>query len=354
MEEMKNPTSGPEEDEFERAMREARPRIVAVGCGGAGGNTISRLMEDGISGVKTIAVNTDAQDLIHTNADSRILIGREVTGGLGAGGDPELGEVAATEDEDLLKDPLYEVDMSFITCGLGGGTGTGAGPIVADVSKRMGALTVGVLTLPFSVEGERRARNATVGLAEFREVLDSILIIPDDKLLEIVPDLSIEEAFRLADRLLADSIKGIIELVTMPGVMNLDFADIETILRDGGVSMMGIGESGTGDRAIDAAEEALESPLLEADLSKAGEALVSISGGPSMTLGEAERIADKVSEALAPDAQVNWGAQISEDLEEAIRVMIIIPGVHSPWARGIEARRKQKDVEEGLRGLKYI
>lgn len=342
------------DEKFERAINDASPRILVIGCGGAGGNTISHIMKIGVKKAKTITVNTDAQDLIHTNADAKILIGRSITGGIGTGSNPEIGRMAAERDKTLLKNALYNTDMVFITCGLGGGTGTGAGPVIAKISKSVGALTVGVLTLPFSVEGVKRARNADLGLEKFSNILDSILIIPDDKLLEIGSNLSIEEAFTLADELLANFIKEIIEMVTKPGLINLDFADIKEVLKNGGVTMMGFGESDSRERAFYVARKALDNPLLEADISKAKMALVNIIGGPYMTLEDAESIVNNISDALSPNAQVTWGAQTLENLENTIKVMIIIPRVYSPWASGILKGKKRKTMDKILKNIENI
>ncbi|KXB05019.1 cell division protein FtsZ [candidate division MSBL1 archaeon SCGC-AAA382A03] len=355
------PNSEAVDEELEQALREARARIVAVGCGGAGGNTISRMMEVGIQGAETIALNTDAQDLLYATADKKLLIGREATGGLGAGNDPSKGEEAAKENEEELKDYLADSDLVFITCGLGGGTGTGSAPIVAEVAKRLGALTVVVVTLPFSVEGKRRSRNAEIGLKKLREVADTVIVIPNDKLLEVAPDLPIPAAFKVADQLLMDSIKGITELIAKPGLINLDFADVATVLKGNGVAMIGIGESDTDSRAEEAAEEALNSPLLDVDVTGARGALVNVTGSPDMSLDEAESIVGRVSEALDPEAQVSWGAQVSDDLKKAVKVMVILSGVHSPYVLGPNEeptgetigreREKEEDMELGLESL---
>lgn len=324
--------SEPVDEELEQALREARARITAVGCGGAGGNTISRMMEVGIQGADTLALNTDAQDLLNATADRKLLVGREITGGLGAGNDPSKGEEATRQSEDELKEHLHRADMVFVTCGLGGGTGTGASPIVAEVAKRLDALTVGVVTLPFSVEGKRRSRNAEVGLRNLREVADTVIVIPNNKLLSVAPDLPIPAAFMAADQLLMDTIRGITELITKPGLINLDFADVRTVLSGGGVAMIGIGESGRENRATRAADEALNSPLLDVDITGAGGGLVNVTGSPDMSLDEAKSVVGQVSEALAPGAQISWGAQVSDDLTKAVRVMVILSEVHSPYA----------------------
>ncbi len=349
---------GPDDEDLEEALRQARAGIVAVGCGGAGGNTISRMMEVGIEGAQTLAINTDAQDLLYATADRKLLIGREATGGLGAGNDPSKGEEAAREDEEQLKEHLHKADLVFITCGLGGGTGTGSAPVVAEVAKRLGALTVAVVTLPFSVEGKRRSKNAEMGLRKLREVSDTVIVIPNDKLLKVAPDLPIPAAFKVADQLLMDSIKGITELITKPGLINLDFADLRTVLRDGGVAMIGIGESDSENRADEAANEALNSPLLDVDITGASGALVNVTGSSDMSLDEAERIVGKVSEALDPEAQISWGAQVSDDLKKAVRVMVILSGVHSPYVlgpgeepTGERIKRGKGELELGLEQL---
>ncbi|KXB02245.1 cell division protein FtsZ [candidate division MSBL1 archaeon SCGC-AAA261D19] len=338
------------DEELEQMLREAQTRIIVLGTGGAGGNTISRMMEVGIKGAETVALNTDAQDLLYATADRKILIGSEITDGLGAGNDPKKGEEAAREDEELIKEHLHGADLVFITCGLGGGTGTGSAPVIAEIAQRLGLLTVAVVTLPFSVEGRRRSQNAVGGLQKLREVVDTVIVIPNDKLLEVAPDLPIPAAFKVADQLLMDAIKGITEMITKPGLINLDFADVKTVLDNGGVAMIGIGSSDTDDRAAVAVEEALNSPLLDVDVTGAKGALVNVTGSPDMSLEEAEAIVGQVSEALDPDAQVMWGAQVSEDLKKSINVMVILSGVHSPYALKPGERPPTKE-EEGETNL---
>ncbi|KUO39969.1 MAG: cell division protein FtsZ [Hadesarchaea archaeon DG-33-1] len=332
------------DEELEQVLRQARAKIAVVGCGGAGCNTLSRMMNVGIQGADTIAVNTDAQDLLYTTSDRKILVGQDTTGGLGAGNDPEMGEAAAREDENLIKDYIYGSDMVFVTCGLGGGTGTGASPVVTEVAKKLRALTVAVVTLPFTVEGKRRRQNAEHGLTRLREIADTVIVIPNDKLLEISPDLPIAAAFKVADQLLMDAVKGITEMITRPGLINLDFADIRAVLQDGGIAMIGIGESDTENRAAEAVDEALNSPLLDVDITGAKGALVNVVGSPDMTLEEAERIVGRVSEALESEAHVIWGAQISENMKNSVRVMVILSGVHSPYVLG-SGERPRKGVE---------
>ncbi len=340
-------------EELEQILRQAKARILTVGCGGAGCNTLSRMMSVGIQGAETIAINTDAQDLLYTTADRKVLIGRDSTGGLGAGNDPAKGEAAAREDEAMLKDNIYGVDLVFVTCGLGGGTGTGAAPVISEIAKKLGALTVGVVTLPFTVEGTRRRMNAEQGLERLRAVTDTVIVIPNDKLLQLAPDLPIGAAFKVTDQLLMDAIKGTIEMITKPGLINLDFADVRTVLQNGGVAMIGIGESDNANRSIEAVDEALNSPLLDVDITGAKGALVNVVGSPDMTLEEAEKIVSRVSESLDTEANVIWGAQISEEMMNTVRVMVVLSGVHSPYVLGPGEKpiRKGEPVELGLESL---
>ena len=337
-------------EELEVILQKAKARIITVGCGGAGCNTISRIMESGIHGAETIAVNTDAQDLLYTSADRKILIGRDLTGGLGAGNNPEKGEAAAREDDAAIKDNIYGVDLVFVTCGLGGGTGTGGAPVIAEIAKKLGALTIGVVTLPFTVEGTRRRLNAEMGLEKLRAVTDTVIVIPNDKLLQLAPDLPIGAAFKVADQLLMDAIKGIVEMITKPGLINLDFADVRTVLHNGGVAMIGIGESDTANRSMEAVEEALNSPLLDVDVTGARGALVNVKGSQDLTLEEAQKIVSRVSESLDSEANVIWGAQISEDMKNSVRVMLVISGVHSPYVvtPGEKPLKKGGPVDLGL------
>lgn len=340
-------------EELEQILQQARTRIVAVGCGGAGCNTISRIVEVGIQGAETIAINTDAQDLLYAAADRKILIGKDLTGGLGAGNDPDKGEAAAREDEAQIKDHLYGMDLVFITCGLGGGTGTGAAPVVAEVAKKLGALTVSIVTLPFTVEGSRRRKNAERGLEKLKAISDTVIVIPNDKLLQLAPDLPIGAAFKVSDQLLMDAIKGITEMITKPGLVNLDFADVKAVLQNGGVAMIGIGESDGSNRAVEAVEEALNSPLLDVDITGAKGALLNVVGSSDMTLEEAERIVSRVSECLDPNANVIWGAQVSNDMMNSIRVLVVLAGVKSPYALSPEERisKRPAEIDLGLESL---
>lgn len=332
---------------------EAEPKILVVGCGGAGGNMVSKIVEAGIKSIEAVAVNTDAQDLLSTSADRKVLIGRRTTEGLGAGNDPDKGEEAAVESKDLLKDHLYGWDMIFMTCGLGGGTGTGAGPVVAEIAKRFGALTVGVVTLPLEVEGRRKIVNADRGLRRILEAVDTAIIIPNDNILKIVPDIPIESAFEFADEVLIDAIRGITELVTKPGLINLDFSDVRTALQDGGIMYAGVGEASGRDRSLKAAEKALKNPLLETDVSESKTALINVTGCPEMNVEEAEAIIKSISDEIGPQAQITWGTTVSDELKNSIKVMVLISGARSPWERGAEEKLRMDEMKERLESLRY-
>ncbi|MDI6738444.1 MAG: cell division protein FtsZ [Nanoarchaeota archaeon] len=344
------------DEELERLLSQQKSKIKLIGIGGGGNNSISRMSEVGVEGCETVAINTDAQDLLYTNADIKILIGRDTTKGLGAGSIPQVGEQAARETETELKEALKGSDMIFITCGLGGGTGTGAAPVVAELAKKQGALTIAVVTIPFEMEGARRYENAMLGLERLENNVDTLIVIPNDKLLELAPDLPMYTAFKVADEILTNSVKGIAELVTKAGLVNLDFADIKTVMRDGGVAMIGIGESDGRGRAVEAVEKAINNPLLDVDISGANGALVNVAGGPDMTLDEARKVVETVSTRLSDDARVIWGAQISEDLQGTIRAMLIVTGVNSPQIFGKDNKVRgstRKEIQDEL-GIEYV
>lgn len=342
--------------ELEEYLSKQRASIKVVGAGGAGNNTINRISEVGIVGTESIAVNTDAQDLLYTTADKKILIGRDVTKGLGAGSNPKIGEEAARENEADIKKALEGSDMVFITLGLGGGTGTGSGPVIAEVARKLGALTVGVVTMPFAMEGRARYENAVMGLEKMEQILDTLIVIPNDKLLELAPDLPVQTAFKVADEILTNAVKGIAEMVTKAGLVNLDFADIRAVMKNGGVSLIGVGESDTDNRAIEAVEKAISNPLLDVDITNANGALINVSGGPDMTLDEARKVVETVSERLDENARIIWGAQISEDLQKTIRTMLIVTGVKSSQIFGPGRRttdKKRKEIEQEL-GIDFL
>lgn len=342
--------------ELEELLKKQGARIKVVGCGGGGGNSISRMKETGIKGCEIIAVNTDAQDLLYSNADTKILIGREITHGLGAGSNPKMGEQAARESEHEIKKRIGDSDMVFITCGLGGGTGTGAAPVVADLAKKQGALTIGIVTLPFTVEGQKRIENAQYGLERMVAVCDTLIVIPNDKLLEIAPELPIHTAFKVADEILTNSVKGIAELVTKAGLVNLDFADVKAVMSNGGVSLIGIGESDSKDRARDAVEKAISNPLLDVDITNATGALVNIIGGTDMSLDEYRLIMEVIGGKIAQDAKIISGAQISPDMDRSIKVLLIVTGVKSSQilGAGIDLDVKKEDALGEELGIDYV
>ena len=346
------------DNELEQMLTTQKAKIKVVGCGGGGNNTINRITEVGVIGAETIAINTDAQDLLYTSADKKILIGKETTKGLGAGSVPKIGEEAAKEQETDIKHALTGADMVFVTCGLGGGTGTGASPIVAEVAKKMGALVVGVVTMPFAMEGQRRYENAVIGLEKMESIVDTLIVIPNDKLLELAPELPLHTAFKVADEILTNAVKGIAELVTRAGLVNLDFADIRAVMENGGVALIGVGESDSENRAVEAVEKAISNPLLEVDIGGAAGALINVCGGPDMTLNEARRVVESISDRISEDAKIIWGAQISEDLAGTLRVLLIVTGVQSSQIFGTTPKKKKvagrvKEIEQEL-GIEFI
>lgn len=332
-------------NDLQDIIEQSKAKILVVGTGGAGNNTVSRLMEIGIEGADTISVNTDAQDLFYSNSHQKILIGKGTCGGLGAGGMPEIGEQSAEESEEQIKERIDGADMVFVTCGLGGGTGTGSAPVISNLAKKNGALTIAVATMPFSAEGLRRRENAEKGLDKLQESADTVIVIPNDKLLEVAPNLPINKAFMVTDELLGRAVKGITELITKPGLVALDFADIRSIMKESGMAMIGMGESESGDRAIESVHEALNSPLLDLDISNAKGALINISGSSDLTLHEAEKIVQIVADELDPDANIIWGTQIQEELQNVIRTTLVVAGVKSPHIFGMSAGREYIEEE---------
>lgn len=335
-----------------KMLEDSQAKILVVGAGGGGCNTIERMSEVGIEGAVTLALNTDAQDLLSTKANKKILIGKKLTRGLGAGSDPQIGEAAARESMEALQETLAGLDLVFITCGLGGGTGTGSAPVVAEIAKSVKALTIGVVTLPFTVEGKKRMENALEGLDRLREYTDTIIVIPNDKILEIAPDLPINAAFKVADEVLTNAVKGITEMVTKPGLINLDFADLKTILSRGGAAMIGLGESSSGEnseaRALEAVENALTSPLLDVDISGANRALVNVVGGSDMTLREAEMIVETVSTKIDASSHIIWGAMIDDSLSKnKIHAMVVIAGGRFPYLDG-DMKSKGGQIDLGI------
>ncbi len=326
-----------EDKELEEVLKSLRTNIKIVGCGGGGSNTINRIMEEGIyGGVQLIAANTDAQHLLTIKAQRKILLGKRLTRGLGAGALPQIGAEAAREAEEKIKDVLQGADMVFITCGLGGGTGTGSAHVIAQIAKEMGALTIAICTLPFKAEGRARLENAMWGLEKLRDTADTVITIPNDKLLELVPRLPLNQAFKFADEILMRAIKGLTEMITKPGLVNLDFNDLKTIMKGGGVAMIGLGESeGTGeDRVMEAIEEAINSPLLQVDISSATGILVNVVGGPDMTISEAEKAVEELHKKVEKSSKIIWGCAVEPTYDRRISVLVVATGVKSKQIMG--------------------
>src|SRR6187455_870975 len=327
------------------SMRDPSQKFLAVlkvvGVGGGGSNAVNRMVDAGLTGCEFIAVNTDAQALLMTDADVKLQIGTDGTRGLGAGANPEVGKAAAHESRDELKEALKGADMVFVTAGEGGGTGTGGAPTVAEISRELGAITVGVVTRPFSFEGRKRAEQAELGIRELREHVDTLIVIENDRLLQVVDkDTSIVDAFRLADDVLRQGVQGITDLITIPGLVNLDFADVRTIMRDAGSALMGIGMARGEGRATAAANAAVSSPLLETTLDGATGVLLNITGPSDMGLFEVNEAAEVVTGHADPNANVIFGAVIDESLGEDVRVTVIATG----FGGGRPRRRRPEAV----------
>ena len=324
--------SSPEDREIAEIADALRVRIKIIGCGGGGSNTISRMSRIGIEGADLVAINTDAAHLYNITSKGKLLIGKRRTGGRGAGASPVVGEEAAMADLPRIQTLVAKNDITFVTCGLGGGTGTGSAPIIAKCAKDAGSLVISIVTLPFNAEGSIRMENALRGLEKVSQYSDTVIAIPNDKLLKEVPKRPIEEAFGYADSVLSEAIKGITELITKTGIINLDYADIKTIMKDGGVAMIGIGTSNGGqDRVLQAVNDAIKSPLVEADISEARNCLIRVIGGPNMTVSEAETAMSEIQKKIDHDARIIWGANVNEDMGDEIKVLVLITGVKSPY-----------------------
>lgn len=301
--------------------------IKVVGVGGGGVNAIDRMIQDGLSGVDFIAVNTDSQSLAKSEAETKIDIGRNVSAGLGAGADPSVGKRAAEENIDLVREMLQDADMVFVTAGEGGGTGTGAAPVVAKVARDLGALTVGVVTRPFGFEGLQRTRNANSGISELRDAVDTLIVVPNDRLLELTEDnIGIIEAFRMADQVLQSGVKGISDLITKPGQINLDFADVKTIMKDAGTALMGLGSATGPDRSLRATENAISSPLLEARIDGAHGVLLAFTSSTDLSLKEFAEASQLVKEQVDPNANIIVGVMLDESLGDEVQVTVIAAG----------------------------
>jgi cell division protein FtsZ len=338
------------DEQLEAVVEDLETQITVFGCGGAGGNTVTRMTEEGIHGAKLVAANTDAQHLAdEVEADSKILIGRERTGGRGAGSVPKIGEEAAQENINDIRASISGSDMVFVTAGLGGGTGTGAAPIVAQVAQDEGALTISIVTIPFTAEGERRRANADAGLERLRSVSDTVIVVPNDRLLDYAPSMPLQDAFKICDRVLMRSVKGMTELITKPGLVNVDFADVRTIMENGGVAMIGLGESDDEEKAQESIRSALRSPLLDVEFDGANSALVNVVGGPDMSIEEAEGVVEEIYDRIDPDARIIWGASVNEQFQGKMETMIVVTGVESPQIYGQDgsgpARRTDEDID---------
>jgi cell division protein FtsZ len=309
-------------------------RIKVLGVGGGGCNAINRMIEEGLHGVEFVAINTDAQALLHSNAPIRIRIGEKLTKGLGSGGDPTIGSKAAEESSEALRQLVEGSDMVFLTAGLGGGTGTGAAPVLASIAKAAGALTVGVITRPFEFEGVRRAKIANEGLEELRKHVDTLIVIPNERLLQIVDRKApVQAAFRIADDVLRQGIQGISEVITEPELINVDFADVRTIMSEGGSALMSIGRASGENRAVQAAEKAIGNALLDVSIDGAKGILINVRGGPSLGLHEVKEAADIIRRTADPDANIIFGAAIDPEMEDDIQITVIATGFDSAQAK---------------------
>jgi cell division protein FtsZ len=346
------------DEELADVVKDLETKITVVGCGGAGGNTVTRMTEEGIHGAKLVAANTDAQHLAdEVAADTKILIGKERTGGRGAGSVPKIGEEAAQENIEDIQHSIGGSDMVFVTAGLGGGTGTGAAPVVAQAAQEAGALTISIVTIPFTAEGERRRANADAGLERLRAVSDTVIVVPNDRLLDYAPSMPLQDAFKICDRVLMRSVKGMTELITKPGLVNVDFADVRTIMENGGVAMIGLGESDSENKAQDSIRSALRSPLLDVEFDGANSALVNVVGGPDMSIEEAEGVVEEIYDRIDPDARIIWGASVNQEFEGKMETMIVVTGVDSPQIYGQSRAEREQEEEESAEldgGIDYV
>lgn len=335
-----------DDEELFKFIESSKPKIYVVGTGGSGCNTMNRMADVGIEGATLVAMNTDVQHLVKVRAQRKLLLGKKITKGLGAGGDPQVGEQAAKESAEEIKKVFEGASMVFIACGLGGGTGTGSASVIAEQAKSMGALTIAVVTLPFGSEGKIRLQNALWGLEKLKKCADTTIVIPNDKLLTIAPDLPLNTAFKVSDEVIAGAVKGITELVTKVGLINLDFADLRAVLVGSGCGVVSMGEASLearpDQRALIAVETALNSPLLDVDISTADKALVNVIGGEDMTLKEAELVVSEVSKRINPLSHIIWGARVEKEAKKsAVRVLVVLAGTTLP---NYSIERKKEEV----------
>ena len=321
-------------------------QIKVLGIGGGGSNAVNRMIEQGIQGVEFITINTDAQSLMLANAPQRLRIGDKLTKGLGSGGQPEVGEKAANESAEEIKALLKGADMVFVTCGMGGGTGTGAAPVIAKLAKELGALTIGVVSRPFTFEGARRRRVADEGISRLKEGVDTLIVIPNDRLLQVVDKkASIQQAFRVADDVLRQGIQGISELITIPGLINLDFADVRSVMAEGGSALMAIGQANGDSRAQQAAEQAIHSALLDVSIDGAQGILFNITGGSDLSLYEVNEAAEIIRRTADPDANSIFGAVIDPDMKDGIRITVIATGFDQVKEQQVPTKDDGKTLE---------
>lgn len=347
-------TSGKEEEKMQPIPNtESFARIKVIGVGGGGSNAVNRMIEEGLSGIEFVAVNTDAQALLLSNAATRVRIGDKSTRGLGAGGNPEMGQKAAEESTEDLYNVLRGSDMVFIAAGIGGGTGTGAAPVIAQVAKEIGALTIGVVTRPFTFEGARRSKVAGEGIAKLKEEVDTLIVIPNDRLLQLADKrASLQDAFKLADDVLRQGIQGISELITVPGLINLDFADVRTIMSEGGAALMAVGRASGEERAREAAEQAISSNLLDITIDGARGILFNVTGGSDLSLFEVNQAAAIIKETAHPDVNLIFGAVIDPSLNDEIRVTVIATGFdQSSQSRRSVRRARMVPVSNSARQI---
>ena len=323
------------------------PRIVIVGAGGAGNNTVNRLYNIGVDGADTVAINTDKQHLQMIEADTKILVGKSLTNGLGAGGDPEMGKRATEMAQGTIEEVLGDADLVFVTAGMGGGTGTGAAPVVSEIAKDQGAIVVGMVSTPFNVERARTVK-AEKGLETLRSEADSIIVLDNNRLLDYVPNLPIGKAFSVMDQIIAETVKGISETITQPSLINLDYADMTAIMNQGGVAVMLVGETQDKNKTEEVVKDAMNHPLLDVDYRGATGGLVHITGGPDLALKEAEGIAQNITQRLDASANVIWGARIEEEYKGKVRVMAIMTGVQSAQVLGPTTQKQADKSRQAL------